>query len=350
MVAARGAYTYQEIMSQGQAWEQTLAAFDQQRSQLTQWLSLPREAIVFTGCGSTYYLSLAAAALWQSLTGWFASGVPASEMWLFPEATLTSQPSLLVAVSRSGETSETLRALQVFRQRSAADILGVTVYADSQLARAAPRVLVTSGADEHSVAQTRSFSSMYVLIQAMTAVAAGNQPVLEHLKQLPGCFERLVQAYEPLAKSLAEDLGRQHFVFLGSGAYYGLALEAMLKMKEMSLSTAEAYHFLEYRHGPKSLVSDSTLVVGLLSEAARAEELKVLAEMRRLGARVLAIDESSQGLEADDVVELNSGLAYLERGALLLPVLQLMAYYRSMANGLNPDMPTNLDAVVRLNG
>lgn len=350
MVAARGAYTYQEIMSQGQAWEQTLAAFDQQRSQLTQWLSLPREAIVFTGCGSTYYLSLAAAALWQSLTGWFASGVPASEMWLFPEATLTSQPSLLVAVSRSGETSETLRALQVFRQRSAADILGVTVYADSQLARAAPRVLVTSGADEHSVAQTRSFSSMYVLIQAMTAVAAGNQPVLEHLKQLPGCFERLVQAYAPLAKSLAEDLRRQHFVFLGSGAYYGLALEAMLKMKEMSLSAAEAFHFLEYRHGPKSLVSDSTLVVGLLSEAARAEELKVLAEMRRLGARVLAIDESSQGLEADDVVELNSGLAYLERGALLLPVLQLMAYYRSMANGLNPDMPTNLDAVVRLNG
>lgn len=350
MVAGRGAYTYQEIMSQGQAWEQTLAAFDQQRDHLALWLRQPREAVVFTGCGSTYFLSLAAAACWQSLTGRFASGVPASELWLFPETMLTAQPSLLVAVSRSGETTETLRALQVFRQRSTADILGVTVYADSQLARTTPYVLTTAGAEEHSVAQTRSFSSMYVLIQAMTAVAAGSQPVLEHLKQLPGCFERLVRAYEPLAKSLADDLKRQHFVFLGSGAYYGLALEAMLKMKEMSLSAAEAFHFLEYRHGPKSLVSERTLVVGLISDASRAEELKVLAEMRRLGARVLVLDESRQELDADDVVELNSGLSYLERGALMLPVLQLMAYYRSMANGLNPDMPTNLDAVVRLNG
>jgi glucosamine--fructose-6-phosphate aminotransferase (isomerizing) len=350
MDAERGTYTYQEIMSQGQAWEQTLAAFDQQRGHLSTWLNRPQEAVVFTGCGSTYYLSLAAAASWQSLTGRFASGVPASELWLFPEAVLTVQPSLLVAVSRSGETSETLRALQVFRQHSAADILGVTVYADSQLARTTSHVLVTAGAEEHSVAQTRSFSSMYVLIQAMTAVAAGNLPALEHLKRLPGCFVRLVQAYEPLAKSLAGDLQRQHFVFLGSGAYYGLALEAMLKMKEMSLSAAEAFHFLEYRHGPKSLVSERTLVVGLISEASRSEELKVLREMRGLGARVLALDESGQGLETDDVVELHSGLGYLERGALILPVLQLMAYYRSMANGLNPDMPTNLDAVVRLNG
>ena len=350
MVSERGAYTYQEIMSQGKAWEQTLSAFDQQRAHLAELLSQPREAVVFTGCGSTYYLSLAAAALWQSLTGRFASGVPASELWLFPAAVLTAKPSLLVAVSRSGETSETLRALQVFRQRSAADILGVTVYAESQLAQSTPHVLVTAGAEEHSVAQTRSFSSMYVLIQAMTAVAAGNLPVLEHLRQLPDCFERLVRAYAPLAKSLADDLNRQHFVFLGSGAYYGLALEAMLKMKEMSLSASEAFHFLEYRHGPKSLVNEHSLVVGLISDASRLEEIKVLREMRSLGARVLALDDSRQGLEADDAVELASGLAYLERGALMLPVLQLMAYYRSMANGLNPDMPTNLDAVVRLNG
>jgi glucosamine--fructose-6-phosphate aminotransferase (isomerizing) len=350
MDAERGANTYQEIMSQGQAWEQTLAAFDQQRGHLAAWLSQPREAAIFTGCGSTYYLSLAAASLWQSLTGRSASGIPASELWLFPEAALTLRPSLLVAVSRSGETSETLHALEAFRQHSTADILGVTVYAESQLARISPHVLVTAGAEEHSVAQTRSFSSMYVLIQAMTTVAAGNLPVLEHLKGLPGCFERLVHAYEPLAKSLADDLHRQHFVFLGSGAYYGLALEAMLKMKEMSLSAAEAFHFLEYRHGPKSLVSERTLVTGLISDASRREELKVLSEMRRLGARVLALDETRQGLEADDVVELDSGLSYLERGALMLPVLQLMAYYRSMANGLNPDMPTNLDAVVRLNG
>ena len=129
---------------------------------------------------------------------------------------------------------------------------------------------------------------------------------------------------------------------------YGLACEAMLKTKEMSLTPSEAFHFMEFRHGPKSVVRPGTLIVGLIDEAARTQEGLLLAEMRSLGATILAISESENGVTADYQVSLRSGRDYLASRVLTLPLLQLMAYYRSVYKGLNPDRPTNLEAVVRL--
>ena len=134
----------------------------------------------------------------------------------------------------------------------------------------------------------------------------------------------MVADYEPLARSLGSDRSLERFTFLGSGAYYGLAAEAMLKMKEMSLTPWEAFHVLEFRHGPKSVISHGACVVGLISDRAAAEELKVLAEMRKLGATTIAVVESAAELPrrvADEVVELRSGVSALARSALLLPFL-----------------------------
>jgi len=348
MKSPLGNHTYQEILSQGEAWTASLAAVEPQAGELTQWLRRPCAEVLFTGCGSPYYLSLAAAAIWQSLTGVRARAVPASELWLFPDSALPAQPSLFVAVSRSGETTEVLRATEMYRARVSGEWLAVTCHPDSAMARRAPHVLAAKRAEEQSIAQTRSFTSMLVLIQAAAGLAAGRDDYVGMLHTLPDRASRLIREYEPLARSLARRLQLTHFVFLGSGSNYGLACEAMLKMKEMSLSPSEAFHSLEIRHGPKSVVGPGTLIVGLLSEAARQQEAAVLADMRDLGATILAVAESADGLPADDVVELRSGLDDLARGALVLPVLQLLAYHRALVKGLDPDRPAQLDAVVKL--
>ena len=143
----------------------------------------------------------------------------------------------------------------------------------------------------------------------------------------------------------------ERIYFLGGGPFYGLANEAMLKTKEMSLSHSEAYHSLEFRHGPMSMVNEHTLVVGLLSDTGLAEELRVLKDMQELGARTLAFIEDVSAMaewRADHIVELRSGLGEWERGPLCLPVLQRIAYYRAVAKGLDPDRPHNLTAVVEL--
>jgi glucosamine--fructose-6-phosphate aminotransferase (isomerizing) len=125
----------------------------------------------------------------------------------------------------------------------------------------------------------------------------------------------------------------------------------MLKTKEMSLSYAEAYYPLEFRHGPMSMVDEHTLVVGFLSDTGLAQEVRVLKDMQRLGGRTLALAEDAaalSGWRADHVVELRSGLDEWERGPLYLPVIQRLAFHRAVAKGLDPDRPNNLTAVVEL--
>jgi glucosamine--fructose-6-phosphate aminotransferase (isomerizing) len=184
---------------------------------------------------------------------------------------------------------------------------------------------------------------------ALAYLAGGQPDRLDELVALPALGERLMERHQPLAQSLGENLDLGQVFFLGSGPRYGLACEAMLKLKEMSLTTSEAYHFLEFRHGPKSMVDERTLVVGLLSDGAREAETAVLNEMKRLGATILILAESGDGLSwADHVVCFESDLPELARLPLHLPILQLYAYNRSVVKGLDPDAPRHLDAVVQL--
>ena len=140
----------------------------------------------------------------------------------------------------------------------------------------------------------------------------------------------------------------QHFVFLGSGINYGIASETMLKMKEMSISISEAFHFMGFRHGPMSIIAPNSLAIGLVNDTGRNAELNVLEDMKKLGASTLALIDSVDGSEADYVVDLKSGVSELARGVLFLSVLQLLSYYRSISKELNPDWPKNLKAVVDL--
>jgi glucosamine--fructose-6-phosphate aminotransferase (isomerizing) len=192
---------------------------------------------------------------------------------------------------------------------------------------------------------------MLLLTQALTAAVVRDEVMLEHLGRLPGLLDDLMGRLGDLPRHLGVDLTIDRIFFLGAGPLYGVANEAMLKTKEMSLSYSEAYHPLEFRHGPMSMVNERTLVVGLFSDTGLAEELRVLRDMQELGARTLALVEGGSmlaDLRPDHVVELRSGLGEWERLPLYLPVLQLLAYHRAIAKGLDPDFPNNLEAVVLL--
>ena len=331
--------TYREIKAQPEAWLQAL--------EVTRNLSLPNAAdyqqVIFTGCGSTYYLSLAAAALYQELTGCAARAIPASELLLNPGTVLGQDTRhLLVAVSRSGTTSETVKAAETFRAEKRGDVMVISNY-DEALSRLADVSIVVDKGQEESVAQTRSFASMFVAVSAFCARIAGRDGLIDAMGRLPETGASVIRNYELFAKGLGENLEFDRFYFLGSGLRYGLACEVNLKMKEMALTHSEPFHFLEFRHGPMSMVNEKAVVVGMLSDANRAHESKVLSEMQALGGTVASLGE------ADADIEFNSGISESVRGVLYLPMLQLMALYRSVMKGLNPDRPNNLTAVVKLN-
>lgn len=341
----RGIHTYNEITTQPDAWVQASQVVDAERANLSQLLRHRYDQVLFTGCGSTYYLSLSAAALFQQLTGRIARAVPGGELLLNPDVTMaqdSSAKSLLVAVSRSGSTTETIRAVEQFKLQQRGPVVVITNYGDQPLAALADVALVIDQGQEQSIAQTRSFASMYVAGTALAALAAEDRTLLDTMQRLPDVGQKLIVTNEPLARELGENLVFDRFYFLGSGARYGLACEVNLKMKEMTLTHSEPFHFLEFRHGPMSMASNTAVMIGLLSDKNYHHEVAVLNEMAARGAEIVSLAESNAR------VVFESGIPESVRGVLYLPVLQLMAFYRSMAKGLNPDRPNNLTAVIKL--
>lgn len=338
--------TYKEITTQTEAWAEAVTVVSDQANALKQlWAQKQYTTVIFTGCGSTYYLSLAAAALLQSLSGTPAKAVPGGELFLYPQSAYApagKDKTLLIAVSRSGTTTETITATQKFIEAERGDALVITNYPDSPLAHLGHMTISLPAGQEESVAQTRSFASMYVAATALAAVLANRDDLLAAMAGLPACGQKLMDQFEPLAQSVGENLELDRFYFLGSGPRYGLACEANLKMKEMTLTHSEPFHFFEFRHGPMSMVNHKAAVIGLLSDERHSYEMAVLKEMKALGGHVISVGEAGTD------VTFNSGLPEAIRNVLYLPALQLMACYRSLAKGLNPDRPANLTAVVEL--
>ena len=309
--------------------------------------ALHYERILFTGCGSTYYLAMAAASLTQELTGVPGRAFPASELWLYPGSSygrveIHGGRTLLVAVSRSGETTETLRACQAFLSDNHGDLLTLSCYADMPLARMGRLNLVLPSGQERSVAQTRAFSTLYLGTLTLACLWAGREDLFDSLARLPEAGSRILKDYAALAAGLGQDASLDRFYWLGSGPRQGLACELSLKMKEMSLSHSEPFHFMEFRHGPKSMIVPSALTIGLCSAVNGQKEAAVLEEVKALGGAVLDIGE------AGTQVHFESGLDEAVRNVLYLPVGQIIAFERSLSKGLNPDHPMNLDSVVKL--
>jgi glucosamine--fructose-6-phosphate aminotransferase (isomerizing) len=339
----RGQYTRDEILTQPAAWTAALGVLDAQRQDLARLAPRGYAQVIFTGCGSTYYAALAAAAILQDLSGIAARGMPASELWTYPGSSYAPGRTLLIALSRSGETTETLEACAEFRRAARGDLLTLSCYADRPLAGMGQWNVVLPSGQERSIAQTRAFTTLYLATVWLAAVWAGKDELTHQMARLEERGARLLVRCAALASDLGGDESLDRFYWLGSGPRYGLACEISLKMKEMSLSHSEPFHFMEFRHGPKSMLMPSALVVGLRSSAQAAHEAAVLQDAAGLGARVLAIAEDPK---AD--VPLESGLDEAIRNVLYLPAGQLIAFERSLARGLNPDLPHNLDAVVKL--
>lgn len=346
-IDTRGQHTLAEIISQPDVWAAALDHFAGRAQALRDaWdAAAPRQVLV-TGCGSTYSLAQIAAGLIQRLTGLPARGVPASEIALYPEQTLYDPGhTLLLAVSRSGTTTETAAALDQFRRSGGGPVWGITCYAGTPIADETDFSLLLPMAQEQSVAQTRSFSTMLLACQALAAAAGKHD--LTPLQALPAAGRRLLDATYGLATQWGTQAGLEKFFFLGSGPRYGLACEAMLKMKEMSITHSEAFHFLEFRHGPKSMVDDAACVIGLLGSRTFDHEAAVLNEMMSMGGTTIALAPGSRSA-GHITVHLPEDLPDWAGLPLYLPVLQSMAHARAVGKELDPDAPRNLTAVVFL--
>lgn len=336
-------YTYSEIKTQHLAWQEAITIALENKQSIQNFFFQPFDRVIFTGCGSTYYLSLAAASIFQQLTGISAIGVPASELLFYPTSIYNpSGRNLLITVSRSAETTETIDAIKEFQINHYGKSVTVSNYPDKPLSSLGNLNFVIPEGQETSIAQTRAFTSLYIFCVAMATIVSRKDYLTDAMWDLPQACKNIFENYEPLAQKIGEELSVDRFYFLGSGPRYGLACEGNLKMKEMTLTHSEPFHFYEFRHGPMSMVTPTTLILAFISKSNWKFEENVIFEMKRLGAQVLTFGQG----DAD--VILPESLPEEIVNVLYLPIIQLISFYRALAKNLDPDRPTNLQKVIKI--
>ena len=329
-------YVLKEILSQPEIWQHTLAWVQAGNIREKVWSLISRGPIVFAGCGSSYYLSLACAPVWNALGAAPASALSATDLMLYTDGYWRGQqPGTVIAVSRSGKTLETCEATRHARALGW-HAVGTTCYSDAPLIAACEESLVLADAAEVSRFTTRALTAMILLLEMLLAEQTRNQELRRELLQLPENASRLLGHYGEQIADFARTGTFQDYVFLGQGPYFGIASELALKTREMVRTSAVAYPSLEFLHGPRYAAASSTLIVVLLSDGGAKYQLELLPKLKPLGAKIAVVCERASievAANADFVLELQSGLSDFGRMLLMVPLLQLFAYQRALAVG-----------------
>jgi glutamine---fructose-6-phosphate transaminase (isomerizing) len=345
-----GAHTIAEILSEPATWRSCLEFTE--NSPTVQSLNEKLTGDVewaFIGCGSSFYLAQAAASSWTILTGEKSRAFPASEITLFPP--LFPVPCQPVLITRSGHTSEILQAAKYLETSLNLRTLAITCGTDTPIQKIASHCISLPFADEKSTVMTRSFTSMLLTLQSLAAIRGDRRGFLDQLRDLPDEMAERIGAIHSTIKSLVNTRNFADYVFLGQGPFFGIAQESMLKVKEMSCSYAQCFHTLEFRHGPKVIVSPETLITFIISESGFDAEAAVLEEIKKLGGTTLVVSNagnSTIGRAADYVVELSLDVPETARAAACVIPGQLLGFCTGMKKGLNPDEPRSLSRVVLL--
>jgi len=348
-----GEHTLQEILSQPRIWSETETHLREAKL-LEKFADLfsPRSPWLFVGCGSSYYLSRLIAALWTKHFYIPATGVPASELLFAPEETLRRLGAeQVVLMSRSGETTEVLRAAELLQKHHTVQTLGVTCNPKSPLEELCTHSFKLTWADEKSTVMTRSFTAILLAFQRLALQFVGDSQFSGALDQLPQRGQEWLDIHAKKIQEFAATKKFADYVFLGQGVHYWLAQEAGLKVTEMSSSYAQVYHSLEFRHGPRSIAGPNTLITFFISEAAAEEETLLVKELKELGAAICVIvNRATPELKkySDLLIELSLDGPEFARYAVTAIPAHLMGTAIGLRKGLNPDAPKNLTRAVVL--
>jgi glucosamine--fructose-6-phosphate aminotransferase (isomerizing) len=349
-------YMQKEIFEQPRAISDTLESVDGIDPALfgdnaTELLSGVDSALILA-CGTSYYAGLTAKYWLESIAGLRTSVEIASE-YRYRDS-VPNPRTLVVVISQSGETADTLAALKHAQSLGMTTTLGIINVPTSAMARATRLKFFTRAGVEIGVASTKAFTTQLVALFLLTLTMAKlrgrlardqEQVDIRALRHLPAALQAVL-ALEPQVVAWAEQFARkENALFLGRGLHYPIALEGALKLKEISYIHAEAYPAGELKHGPLALVTEQMPVVTVAPNDTLLEKLKSnIQEVRARGGQLYAF------ADADTHIQSSPGLHVIrmpEHYGPLSPILhvvplQLLAYHTAVARGTDVDKPRNL--------
>jgi len=302
------------------------------------------------GCGSSYYASILSGFYHEHFFGLDSRAIPSSEFIWYPPH---SKSILLMALSRSGKTSETLEATRTARKLQVPTI-ALTADPSSPMGKESNYCLNIGIGEEKSVVMTKSFTastlvSILLGLELSKLRSATRKEFDEDILKLPKDAERVIQSVEGQTKKIAESMQKlKQFIYLGSGANFGACLEGALKLRETSYTMCEVYHIPEFRHGPFALLQKDVGVVAVVPEDGTLKQSEMLLrEVASQGATVIPISNVSQITDAyKDSISMPEELSANFMSLLSVIPMQMVAFHYAVGRGLNPDSPRNLTKFV----
>jgi glucosamine--fructose-6-phosphate aminotransferase (isomerizing) len=355
-MAIKGGYPHfmlKEIHEQPQTLRNTLRLQEHYLDLMATFLERARE-VFLVACGTSYHACLAGSYMFSKLA--FLGTYPsiASEC-VEQHGRSIGIDSTILAVSQSGETSDTLTAVMTARER-AATILGLTNVVDSTLTRVSRVYIDQQSGPEIGVAATKTFTSQVSVLAQLALRAAKKRGKVsqdemdyfgERLKKLPDDAETIIRTQEEKVRDIAKKYkDAKAFLFLGRGISTATAYEGRLKLMEIAYVPAIALPAGESKHGPIGLVEPGfPVVIVCPKDETHKTVIGNIMEMKARGASVIAVvEEADHEIEqlADDYIEVPKGIGEVLSPILFVIPLQLLAYYMAVEKGYDPDMPRNL--------
>mgnify|MGYP002795623280 FL=1 len=350
-------FMMKEIHEQPKAVEDTIhsmvkdGAIDLSEAGITQEILREISQVYIVACGSAYHVGVVAQYVMEDLAGIPVRVELASE---FRYRHMNLDPAgLVVIISQSGETADSLAALRRAKEAGLRTLAIVNVVGSS-IAREADNTFYTLAGPEIAVATTKAYSTQLIacyglaIQTAMAREAIGveeYQRLIAEMETLPGKIRRIIEEKERLQWFAAKQAAAHDVFFIGRGIDYAISLEGSLKMKEISYIHSEAYAAGELKHGTISLIEDGTLVIGVLTQQELYEKtVSNLVECKSRGGYLMGLTTyGNYSIEdtADFVTYIPKTDPHFTASLAVIP-LQLIGYYVSVAKGLDVDKPRNL--------
>ena len=344
-MAEKGGYDHfmiKEINEQDTAIQNTLTQRENVQ-QIVDELKGDINRVVFVACGTSYHASLIGKYLIEPLAGIPTEVLLASE-FKYSARTL-DEKTLVIFISQSGETADTLKALDIANETS--KTLAIVNVVGSSMTRRAQYVIQTQAGPEIGVAATKTYVSQLTAIYLFAGLLAGDEELLSKLEKVPDYINEILKDCDVIKQLSVKYRYAKDFFYLGRGYAYPTALEGALKLKEITYIHGEGYAAGELKHGPLALIDKGIPVVVLLPPGDNLEKtMSNLEEVRARGADVLAIGarkDKEQFTHAKDIFLINDEVDEIIAPLVYIVPLQLLSYYVAISKeGVDPDKPKNL--------
>ena len=310
------------------------------------------DRVLILACGTSYHAGMTAR-YWLESIARIPTVVEVASEYRYREAVIEPR-TLVITISQSGETADTIAALEYVKAQGATDTLSICNVPESALIRASRLKFLTRAGPEIGVASTKAFTTQLAALFVLTLVLAKvkgeleaelERELLADLRHFPAAVGQVLQCEEAVKEWAQQLKSKHHALFLGRGAHYPIAQEGALKLKEITYIHAEAYPAGELKHGPLALVDEDMPVIVVAPNDALLEKLKGnMQEVKARGGELFVFADQGAGFEAGPGVQVITLAGHAGPLSPLLHVipLQLLAYHTALARGADVDKPRNL--------